>query len=155
MVRKIQIFSVKLSIVMFYGINHISQSDRWIELKLYKQSPNIFFYLGLRFQSNQSQAKSYRAKNYEQLDKNTKKNGLINDIFIILSKSNFSLLFWQTTLKRAEETLFCSFSSSNQCLIFQNVRLIKFVRVIFIKEDPTKMEIVEKKQVREEKPVER
>jgi len=27
--------------------------------------------------------------------------------------------------------------------------------VIFIKEDPTKMEIVEKKQVREEKPVER
>jgi hypothetical protein len=45
---------VKCATIQFYGNNHNSQSDRWIELKFYVKSPDMFSYLGLKFQVNQS-----------------------------------------------------------------------------------------------------
>jgi hypothetical protein len=47
-------FDVKWATMQFYGNNHNSQSDRWIRLKFYVEYPNIFFYLELKFQVNQS-----------------------------------------------------------------------------------------------------
>ena len=45
---------VKCATIQFYGNNHNSQSDHWIELKFYVKSPDMFSYLGLKFQVNQS-----------------------------------------------------------------------------------------------------
>jgi hypothetical protein len=45
---------VKYATIQFYGNSHNSQSDRWIELKVYVKSPDMFSYLGLNFQVNQS-----------------------------------------------------------------------------------------------------
>jgi len=47
-------FGVKCATVQAYGNRHNSQSDRWIELKCYVDSPDMFSYLGLKFQVNQS-----------------------------------------------------------------------------------------------------
>jgi hypothetical protein len=46
-------FGVKYVIVQVYGNNHNSQSDRWIELKYYMDSPDMS-YLGRKVQVNQS-----------------------------------------------------------------------------------------------------
>jgi hypothetical protein len=46
-------FVVKLLYDQFYTIKYNSQCNYWIELKFYKESPNILFYFGLRFQINQ------------------------------------------------------------------------------------------------------
>jgi len=45
-------FDVKCATIQFYGNSHNSQSDRWIGLKLYMQSPDMLSYLGLKFQNN-------------------------------------------------------------------------------------------------------
>jgi hypothetical protein len=45
---------VKYIIVQFHGNNYNSQSDRWIGLKLYMESPDMLSYLGLIFQVNRS-----------------------------------------------------------------------------------------------------
>jgi len=45
---------VKCATVQFYGNSHNSQSDPWIRLKLYVESPDMFSYHGLNFQVNQS-----------------------------------------------------------------------------------------------------
>lgn len=47
-------FDVKCATIQFYSNNHNSQSDRWIELKFYMKSPDMFSYLGLKFQVNRS-----------------------------------------------------------------------------------------------------
>jgi len=47
-------FDVKSAPIQFYGNNHNSQSDRWIKLKFYVQSPYMFSYLGFKFQVNRS-----------------------------------------------------------------------------------------------------
>jgi len=47
-------FDVKCATIQFYGNSHNSQSDRWIDLNFYVQSPNMFSYLGIKFQVNQS-----------------------------------------------------------------------------------------------------
>jgi hypothetical protein len=47
-------FDVKCATIQFYSNNHNSQSDRCIELKFYVESPDMFSYLGLTFQVNQS-----------------------------------------------------------------------------------------------------
>jgi len=47
-------FDVKSATIQFYGNSHNSQSDRWIGLQFYVESPNMFSYLGLNFQVNQS-----------------------------------------------------------------------------------------------------
>jgi hypothetical protein len=47
-------FDVKCVTIQFYGNNHKSQSDRWIELQFYTQSPDMLSYLGLKCQVNQS-----------------------------------------------------------------------------------------------------
>jgi hypothetical protein len=47
-------FNVKCATIQFYSSNHNSQSDRWIGLKVYVESPDIFSYLGLTFLVNQS-----------------------------------------------------------------------------------------------------
>jgi hypothetical protein len=49
-----KIIGVKLFIVQFYDIRHNSQSDCWIEIKLYEETPDILFYLGLKLQVNDS-----------------------------------------------------------------------------------------------------
>jgi hypothetical protein len=46
-------FDVKSASIQFYGNSHNSQSDRWIELKVYMKSPDMFSYLRLKFQVNQ------------------------------------------------------------------------------------------------------
>jgi hypothetical protein len=51
MAWEIQIFSLKLSIIQFYDIEHISKSDRWIRLKFYEGSFDIF-HLRLKFEGN-------------------------------------------------------------------------------------------------------
>ena len=47
-------FDVKCATIHFYGNSHNSQSDRWIELKVYVESPDMFSYLGLKFKVNRS-----------------------------------------------------------------------------------------------------
>jgi len=47
-------FDVKCATIQFYGNNHNSQSDRWIELNVYLESPDMLSYIGLIFQVNQS-----------------------------------------------------------------------------------------------------
>jgi hypothetical protein len=42
-------FDVKCAIILFYGNNHISQSNSWIALKFYVGSPDMLYYLGLKF----------------------------------------------------------------------------------------------------------
>jgi len=39
-------FDVKYATNQFYGNNHNSQSDHWIELKFYVGSPDMFYYFG-------------------------------------------------------------------------------------------------------------
>jgi len=45
-------FDVKSASIQFYGNNHNSQSDRWIGLQFYVESPDMFSYLGFKFQIN-------------------------------------------------------------------------------------------------------
>ena len=47
-------FDVKSAPIQFYGNSHNSQSDRWIELTFYVESPDMFSYLGLQFQVNRT-----------------------------------------------------------------------------------------------------
>jgi hypothetical protein len=47
-------FDVKCATVQFYGNNYNSQSDRWIRLKTYIESFDMFSYLRLTFQVNRS-----------------------------------------------------------------------------------------------------
>jgi hypothetical protein len=37
-------FDIKYATIQFYGNNHISQSDRWIEMKFYVKSPDMLSY---------------------------------------------------------------------------------------------------------------
>ena len=39
-------FDVKSAPIQFYGNSHNFQSDHWIELKCYVESPDMFSYLG-------------------------------------------------------------------------------------------------------------
>jgi hypothetical protein len=41
-------FDVKCAPIQFYGNNHNSQSECWIELKVYVESPDILSYLLLK-----------------------------------------------------------------------------------------------------------
>jgi hypothetical protein len=45
-------FDVKCVIVQFHGKSHNCQSDSWIRFKFYMESPDMFSYLGLKFQVN-------------------------------------------------------------------------------------------------------
>jgi hypothetical protein len=47
-------FDVKCATIQFYGNSHNSQSDRWIELKFYVESPDMFSYLGVKLKVNRS-----------------------------------------------------------------------------------------------------
>jgi hypothetical protein len=47
-------FDVKSATIQFYDNSHNSQSDRWIGLQLYMESPDMFSYLGLKLQVNRS-----------------------------------------------------------------------------------------------------
>jgi hypothetical protein len=47
-------FGVKCTTVQVYGNSYNSQSDHWIELKVYVDSLDMLSYYGLRFQVNQS-----------------------------------------------------------------------------------------------------
>jgi hypothetical protein len=47
-------FDAKCATIQFYGNRHNSQSDHWIELTFYMESPDIFSYLRLKFQVNRS-----------------------------------------------------------------------------------------------------
>jgi hypothetical protein len=47
-------FDVKCATIQFYGNSYNSQSDRWIKLEFYVESPDMLSYLGLKFQVNQS-----------------------------------------------------------------------------------------------------
>jgi hypothetical protein len=58
-------FDVKSAFIQFYGNSHNSQFDRWIELTFYMENPNMFFYLRLQFQINQSgKASQYGSKKF-------------------------------------------------------------------------------------------
>ena len=45
-------FGVKSTTVQVYGNSHKSESDRWIELIFYVDSPDMFYYLGLKNKLN-------------------------------------------------------------------------------------------------------
>jgi hypothetical protein len=47
-------FGVKSATVQVYGNSYNSQSDRWIGLQFYMDSPDMFSYYGLKFQVNQT-----------------------------------------------------------------------------------------------------
>ena len=47
-------FGVKSATVQVYGNNYNSQSDCWIDLNFYVDSPDMLSYYGLRFQVNWS-----------------------------------------------------------------------------------------------------
>jgi hypothetical protein len=51
-VRSDSDFGAKSATVQVYGNSYNSQFDRWIELKVYLDSPNMLSYYGLRFQVN-------------------------------------------------------------------------------------------------------
>ena len=51
-VRSDSDFGVKSATVQVYGNSYNSQSDRWIELKVYVNFPDVLSYYGLRFQVN-------------------------------------------------------------------------------------------------------
>ena len=51
-VRSDSDFGVKSATVQVYGNNYKSQSDRWIGLIFYVDSPDMFYYLGLKIQVN-------------------------------------------------------------------------------------------------------
>ena len=53
-VRSDSDFGVKSATVQVYGNSHNSQSDRWIGLIFYVDSPDISYYLGLKLQVNRS-----------------------------------------------------------------------------------------------------
>jgi len=61
-------FDVKCATIQFYGNNHDSQSDCWIELKFYVESPDMLSYLGLKFQINRS-SERYRNIGQQRLYK--------------------------------------------------------------------------------------
>jgi hypothetical protein len=50
---------VKCATVQFYGNSHNSQSDRWIRLNLYVESPDMFSYIGLKFQVDRSSGRHF------------------------------------------------------------------------------------------------
>ena len=52
--RAIWDFDVKCIAIQFYGKSHNSQSDHWIRLKFYMESPDMLSYLGFKFQINLS-----------------------------------------------------------------------------------------------------
>ena len=52
-------FGVKSATVQVYGNSHNSQSDRWIELIFYVDSPDISYYLGLNIQVNRSSGRNH------------------------------------------------------------------------------------------------
>ena len=45
-------FGIKNATVQVHGNNHNSRSDHWIKVIFYVDSPDMFFYLGLKFQVN-------------------------------------------------------------------------------------------------------
>jgi hypothetical protein len=47
-------FDVESAPIQFYGNSYNSQFDHWIELKFYLESPDMFSYLGLKYQVNRS-----------------------------------------------------------------------------------------------------
>jgi hypothetical protein len=47
-------FDVRSAFIQFYGNIRNSQSNHWIELKFYVESPDMVSYLGLQFQVNRS-----------------------------------------------------------------------------------------------------
>ena len=52
-VRSDSDFGVKSTTVQVYSSSHKSQSDRWIGIIFYVDSPDMFYYLGLKIQVNQ------------------------------------------------------------------------------------------------------
>jgi len=50
-------FDVKCSTMQFYGNSYSLESDHWIWLTFYMESPDMFCYLGLTFQVNWSSEK--------------------------------------------------------------------------------------------------
>jgi hypothetical protein len=53
-------FGVKSATVQVYDNSYNYQSDRWIELKFYVDSPDMLSYYGLRFQDNQILGKHHK-----------------------------------------------------------------------------------------------
>jgi hypothetical protein len=47
-------FDVQSAPIQFYSNSHNSQFDHWIKLKFYVESPDMFSYLGLKYQVNRS-----------------------------------------------------------------------------------------------------
>ncbi|KAL3567898.1 hypothetical protein D5086_030549 [Populus alba] len=57
-VRLVSDFGVKSATVQVYSNSHNSQSDRWIGLIFYVDSPDISYYLGLTIQVNRSSGRN-------------------------------------------------------------------------------------------------
>ena len=47
-------FGINFSTIQFYTIAHNSKSNHWIQLKLYLKIPEVFVYVGVNVQVNQS-----------------------------------------------------------------------------------------------------
>jgi hypothetical protein len=59
-------FDVRSVSIQFYGNSHNFQSDHWIGLKFYVESPDMVSYLGLKFQVNRS-SKRHRNMGQQRL----------------------------------------------------------------------------------------
>ena len=51
-------FDIKSATIQVYENSHNSQSDRWIGLIFYVDSPDISYYLGLKIQVNRSSGRN-------------------------------------------------------------------------------------------------
>ena len=59
-------FDVKYTTIQFYSNSYNSQSDRWIELQFYVESPDMLSYLGLKLQVNRC-SESHRNTGQQRL----------------------------------------------------------------------------------------
>jgi len=54
-------FDIKCATIQFYSNSQNSQFEHWIGLKLHMESSDMFSYLGLKFQVNQSSGRHHNA----------------------------------------------------------------------------------------------
>jgi hypothetical protein len=121
-------FGVKFSIVRFYVIKHNSKSNRCIELKLYQKILEVFVYVGVHFQVNQSLERTYdigQNRLYEfcyLLHFNLWTSNLARILFLRECGS----LFWEfSSSTRIFNELKHNFKSGNNSLMLQNPFLIR------------------------------
>jgi len=84
--------NVKYVIVQFYNNSHNSQSERWIGLKLYVESLDMFSYHELKFQVNWSSKRHHNTSQQGLYCWESKNNWIHGVILILLVRE--SMIVW-------------------------------------------------------------